>query len=250
MEYHPNIMSPKSNSASQSMTSKVYTVLRREILCCQIVPSQALSEGGLAARFKISKTPVREALAKLRSDGLVKTFPRRGYQVAPVTFQDLSELFDLRMMLEGRAAELASQKITPEGLDRLTALTDIVYDRATQPSIERFVQANHDFHETIALASGNRRLHDMVVQVLDDLKRFFYLGAWLRDVGGEASNSHRQIIKALRKRDGDLARQSVVEEIQLTQNGLAAALMRQATSVMELRPVAQVVRGKASRPAR
>ncbi len=230
----------KPNRASRSMTSKVYEVLRREILCCQIVPGQELSEGELAARFKMSKTPVREALAELRAEGLVKTFPRRGYQVAPVTFQDLNELFDLRIMLEGHAAELASRTITPEGIEQLSALADIVYDRGTQPSIERFVRANRDFHETIALASGHRRLHDSVIHILDDLQRFFHLGARLRDVGSETNDSHHLIIEALKKRDGKLARQRVIEEIQLTQNGLAGALVNQATSVMELTPMIPV----------
>ena len=224
----------KTSPVPESLTTKAYNALRRDILACQITPGQELSEGELAARFNMSKTPIREALGKLRSEGLVRTYPRRGYQVSPVTFQDLNELFEMRSLLEGRAAELASEKISAERLDHLMTLAEIVYNRAEQPSITRFVRANRQFHEAIALASGNQRLHTTVVQVLDELQRFFHLGAQLRDVGGETSDSHRQIVQALRLRDAERARRQVMHEIQSTQAGLIVALTKQTTSVMEL----------------
>ena len=95
-----------------SLAEQVYMRLRTEILHCQLPPGTELSEAELAARFEMSKTPVREALVTLRQEGLVLTFPRRGYQVAPITFGDMNELFDLRIMLEAGAVELACQRIT------------------------------------------------------------------------------------------------------------------------------------------
>ncbi len=229
-------MPSKPNRPPESLTSKVYAALRRDILVCQIVPGQELSEGELAERFKMSKTPIREALSMLRSEGLIKTFPRRGYQVAALTFQDMNEVFELRVILEGRAAELASQRITPEGLDRLATLADIVYDRAEKPSISRFVKANRDFHEAIAAASGNGRLRLMLLQVLDELQRFFHLGAQLRDVGHETSEYHQQIISSLRARNPELSRATITAEIKSTQRGLLLALTQQTSSLMEITP--------------
>ena len=227
-------MPSKPSRPPESLTSKAYAVLRREILTCQIVPGQELSEGELAERFRMSKTPIREALSTLRSEGLIRTFPRRGYQVAALTFQDMNEVFEVRVIIEGRAAELASQRITPEGLSRLTVLADIVYDRAEKPSISRFVQANRDFHEAIAVASGNSRLHLMTLQVLDELQRFFHLGAQLRDVASETNDFHRQIISSLRARNAELARSTVTAEIKSTQRGLLLALTQQTSSLMEI----------------
>ncbi len=238
-------MPPKPNRVPESMTAKVYAAVRREILSCQIIPGEELSEGELATRFKMSKTPVREALAKLRAEGLVKIFPRRGYQVAPVTFQDMNELFEIRSMLEGRAAELASQRITREDIGQLSTLADIIYDRAEHLSIRRFVQTNRDFHEGIAVASGNRRLHGMILQVLDELQRFFHLGAQLRDVGNETNDYHRQIIAGLTRRDASQARSSIMEDIASTQRGLLVALTKQTSSVMEITP--RMLSGKSSR---
>jgi DNA-binding GntR family transcriptional regulator len=216
------------------MTGKVYAALRRDILSCQIVPGQDLSEGELATRFKMSKTPVREALSKLRTEGLVKAFPRRGYQVAPVTFQDMNELFEVRNMLEGRATELASQNITPDGLRQLSNLADVMYDPSEQLSIRRFVQANRDFHEIIASFSGNVRLQAMVMQVLDELQRFFHLGAQLRDIGTETTDYHHQIVAALKAGDGALSRHVMIAHNDASREGLMAALTQQSRSIMQI----------------
>ena len=249
-------MAPKTTRNDLSMTMRVYAALRRDILSCHIVPGQELSEGDLATRFRMSKTPVREALAKLRTEGLVKTFPRRGYQVAPVTFQDMNELFEIRTMLEAHAAELASARITPKGLADLSALSDVIYDRAEQPSVHRFVQANRDFHQAIAIASGNVRLHGMIMQTLDELQRFFYLGAQLRDVGDETVDAHKLLIDALKVHDGARARAVMIEHNDVTQKGLLVALTRQTTSVMQIgvgppsSPVAQAAAPRMARRAR
>jgi len=229
-------MPPKAPRVPDSMTSKVYAALRRDILSCQIVPGQDLSEGELATRFKMSKTPVREALSKLRSEGLVKAFPRRGYQVAPVTFQDMNELFEIRNMLEGRAVELASQKITDDAIRQLSNLADVMYDPSEALSIRRFVQANRDFHEIIAASCANTRLQGMIMQVLDELQRFFHLGAQLRDIGTETIDDHHQIVAALKARDAASSRQRMIAHNEASQQGLMTALTQQSRNVMQVTP--------------
>ena len=243
-------MPARTTRGSESMTVKAYLALRREILSCQIVPGQELSEGELASRFKMSKTPIREALAKLRTEGLVKTFPRRGYQVAPVTFQDMNELFEIRKMLEARACELAAAEITPGQLEELRTQSDIMYEPAEQPTISRFVEANRRFHETIAVSSGNARLHLLIMQVLDELQRFFHLGAKLRDVGSETSDSHRLIVDALAAREPRRAARLMVEHNDETQKGLLMALTRQTSSIMHMAVSPPTVGPSGPRPRR
>lgn len=207
-----------------SLTEKVYNLLRNEILTCALEPGRELSEAELAQRFDVSKTPVREALATLRSEGFVRTFPRRGYQVVPITFGDMSELFDLRTILEAGAAELACARITDPELDQLQKLADVVYDRAEQPSLQRFIRANRDFHAAIAKASGNERLQTLITRQIDELERFFYLGARLRDVNSETINDHQAIVEVLRSRDPAAARAIMIKHNDLTREGLFKAL--------------------------
>jgi DNA-binding GntR family transcriptional regulator len=216
--------STRKPKKSASLTQRVYGMLRTEILTCVLEPGKEVSEAELAERFKVSKTPVREALATLRSEGLVRTFPRRGYQIVPVTFGDMNELFDLRTILEAGAAELACQRITDSEIEHLNRLADVVYDRSEQPSLKRFVQANRDFHVAIAKASGNERLYQLLARQIDELERFFYLGARLRDVSSETRSDHHAIVDTLSKRDPAAAREIMIRHNEVTRQGLFQAL--------------------------
>lgn len=207
-----------------SLTERIYGRLRTEILTCELEPGREVSEAELADRFQVSKTPVREALAALRSERLVRTFPRRGYQIAPVTFGDMNELFDLRTFLEAGAAELACKRITDIEIDEIQRLADAAYDISEHPSLEKFVQVNRDFHVSIAKASGNERLCNLLAKQIDELERFFFLGARLRDVGGETRNDHQAIVVALRERDPQRARVIMVRHNDVTREGLLRAL--------------------------
>lgn len=214
----------KSAGRTESLAASVYARLRDEILTCALEPGRDLSEAELAARFSVSKTPVREALATLRTEGFVRAYPRRGYTIVPITFADMSELFAVRTILEAGAAELACARITDAELDELQALADVIYDHAEQPSLKRFIAANRDFHAAIARASGSARLHGLVLRQIDELERFFYLGARLRDVSRETVSDHHVIIDALRSRDREGVRRAVIDHNEVTRRGLFEAM--------------------------
>ena len=83
-----------------SLTDRAYAHLREEIITCTLRPGTDIGEHELAARLSMSKTPVREALARLTLERLVEAFPRRGYRVTPVTFKDINDIFTVRKALE------------------------------------------------------------------------------------------------------------------------------------------------------
>src|SRR6218665_3848259 len=163
-----------------SLTEQVYESLRTQILTCEIRPGQELKEGEIALRFNISKTPAREALVNLRQEGLVRSFPRRGYQVTPITFADMDELFDVRTILEAGAAQLACSRLTDQHIVQLNTLADAGYNQSEQQSLATFVQMNREFHLAIVAATGNARLVQLLTRQIDALERYFYLGAQLR----------------------------------------------------------------------
>lgn len=207
-----------------SLTEQVYEALRSQILTCAIRPGQELNEAEVAERFNTSKTPVREALVTLRQEGLVRSFPRRGYQVTPITFADMDELFDVRTMLEAGTAVLACSRLTEEQFESLNALADATYDQGEDVSVTAFVRANREFHLAIAEATGNGRLLQLLTQQVDALERFFYLGAQLRDVNAETSVSHHQIVETLASRDTKAAREVMILHNDQTRQGLFQAL--------------------------
>lgn len=209
---------------SLSLTQQVYKRLRAEILSCELAPGLEISEAELADRFGVSKTPVRDALGILRQEGLVKTFPRRGYQISPITFGDMNELFDLRTILEAGAAELACEQITADEIDNLRVLAAAAYDKSKSDTITDFINANRDFHLAIAKASGNGRLQELLARQIYELERFFYLGAQLRDVSDETNLEHLEIINALEARDRAKVRELMIRHNDVTRQGLFQAL--------------------------
>jgi DNA-binding GntR family transcriptional regulator len=207
-----------------SLTERAYQALRRDILTCALEPGSEVSEADLADRLAVSKTPVREALGRLRLEGFVKTFPRRGYQIVPLTISDMDELFDVRSIVEGGCGALACERIAAEDLDRLAGLADASYDRSTSADLDRFISANRDFHMAIAVAAGNRRLQELVFKLLDELERFFYIGARKRDINTEVHSDHNRIVEVLRRREPEAARRIMVEHNEATRRGLVDVL--------------------------
>lgn len=210
--------------AGVSLTDWVYETLRGQLLTCELEPGSEVSELELAGRFKVSKTPVREALARLATDGFVKAFPRRGYRIIPLTISDMNDAFDVRRVVEAGAIELACERMAEEEIDQLQGLADIEYDGGNGSSRQTLVAVNRQFHAAIARGAHNERVYQLVVRHIDELERFFHLGARLRDVKSETFQDHQHIVDALRKRDPILAREVISEHVERTRQGLIASI--------------------------
>jgi DNA-binding GntR family transcriptional regulator len=227
--------SPESpQKRGQSLTKRAYAQLRQRILTGAIAPGREMSELELADELAMSKTPVREALARLGVEGLVEAFPRRGYRVTPVTVKGMNDLFAVRSMLEGTAGTLAAIHLTDAELDRLDRLADATYVRGEHSSVTTFVTRNEDFHSAIAKASRNPRLFNLVVSHLEECGRYFYMGAQARDVNPETTDDHHRIVAVLRRRDPEAARAALVSHNENTRQGLLRALMEMGDVALSL----------------
>lgn len=167
----PDVIGPHEPSG---LMESAYRRLKREIIELRRGPGSSLTEPNVAKELGWSKTPVREALARLARDGLVTPIPRAGYLVSPVTMGDAADLCDLRAILQTEAAALCAQR----GLDRewerrLVELTDDT-SQASMTDNEDFehrLRLNMEYEALIANGSGNARLAQAVARLLDDLER-------------------------------------------------------------------------------
>jgi DNA-binding GntR family transcriptional regulator len=209
----------------KSLTEQAYSVLRERVITGELAPGADVSEPELAEQLQMSKTPVREALARLCVEGLMEAFPRRGYRVTPVTLKDMNDLFEIRGALEGTAAVLAAQNLTVEELETLERLADATYTVGENVSTTTFVASNETFHSAIAQGSGNARLHALVMRHLEECARLFYMGTRFRDINPETTNDHHRIVAFLRQRDGEKARLAMMEHNENTRKGLLAAMV-------------------------
>ena len=193
------------DAGADSRAGQAYETLRREIVACRIAPGARLTEAELTDRFGFGKASLRIALQRLIAEGLVSSIPRQGYLVAPITRRDVEEVFDLRLALEPLAARAAAGRIDRTRLEELERACRMPRDGAVEDQIDRFLQANRDFHMAIAAASGNRRLCRMLSELLDEMSRLVALGFGVHRVRPNIDDDHERLIAHLADGDGEAA---------------------------------------------
>ncbi len=214
----------------ESATGRVYAQLKREILTCQLAPGSSLYEGQLAERLQVSKTPVRDALGMLVHEGFVNVQPRQGYRVADITLSDVQEVFQMRLLLEPAAAELAAERATAEQLKRLQDLAEESYVYGDVPTYEDFVVKNREFHVLLAEASGNARLAAALRNLLEEMQRLFLFGLDIRDSAEEQIREHRDLVDALLKGNHQMARAIATQQIETSRKRVLEALLTEVDS--------------------
>jgi GntR family transcriptional regulator of gluconate operon len=143
---------------SEALWERVVAALRRAIVIGELVPGSHLKEPLLAQRFGVSRLPIREAIAQLDREGLVRIEPRRGAFVIGVTEQDISDIYECRMMLEKAAIRRTALRIGEQTLADLEALVRQmeVATATTQPQL--LASSDMSFHRMLVTTSGNRAL--------------------------------------------------------------------------------------------
>ncbi len=187
------------------LTDYVYDSIRKAILQRKVKPGERVTEASLAARLSVSKTPVREAILRLRRIGLIVDWGKRGGSVIEPSRDAFLDVSEAREAIETYVACRAATRATS---DQKRAIWGLALESATaaaEDKEERFHEINVDFHQSICLASGNRRMADMLVDVLD-------LNALLRKRDLPPLNNlqrlaqdHLNIANAIAKGDGDEA---------------------------------------------
>jgi DNA-binding GntR family transcriptional regulator len=195
--------------------------LRQRIYAHELSPGAWIDEQALAINYGISRTPLREALKVLASEGLVTLKPRRGCYVTEISEQDLDDIFPLMAMLEGRCAFETSMRVQPDGLRELEAIHGELERFAQDNQIERFFEANQEFHRLIQEISGNR----WRLQVIQDLRKVLKLTRMHSlSVEGRLQQSlieHRAISAAIQARDPEQAERAMRDHILSGRTALA-----------------------------
>lgn len=189
---------------------KVYNFLYSAIASGRLRPGSHLAEEQVAEELGVSRTPVREAIRKLETDGLVVLTRNSGADVALLGDDEIAETFHLRAMLEGYAAERAATRITP---DQLVALDDLAARLAETPrtgegsAILESGRLNAAFHLAIAEAAQSGKLLALIRALVHLPLTIMHQQGWAAQLARSTGyRDHEQIIEALRQRDPILAR--------------------------------------------
>jgi DNA-binding GntR family transcriptional regulator len=204
--------------ARRTLGDAVYDRLLQGILEGQLAGGDQLSEVTLAERYRVSRTPVREALARLVADGLVSNGPNRKATVLTFSRQHVVEIYQVRQFLEAGAAELAAKKFDPAELARLRAAAQAVQPGLDGEWQERALAFDLDFHRTIARQCGNQRLETEIRRCTNFMPILQRLAGRRDDRLQLAYDEHRGILDALADADPQRASRAMRQHISSAMN--------------------------------
>ncbi len=185
--------------------------IQTRIIAGDIPAGARLRQEQLAAEYRLSRTPIREALRKLQAEGTVELVPNQGAVVRGITVRDVREGYEVRAELEGMAAALAATWITAEHLTQLRDAEQL-FRRAIEDSQPgTWARANDQFHEAVQAAAGNERLRRTIHDLHKAFPRRLTWGALEADSNLLAQNveQHHAVLEAIERRDADAARDAM-----------------------------------------
>jgi DNA-binding GntR family transcriptional regulator len=190
-----------------SKTDLVAALIRELIITGELAAGEQLRQRDLAQRFRVSQTPVREAMRRLESEGLVIGDTHRGFTVVEPEDGPVEENFQIRAALESLGASLAARKIDTEGLGRLQALNDRM--RALADDDASYAELNREFHFTVYEYAGS----PLLLTLMRLLWASLHGGPRVSRTHAESAGQHDAILDALRAGDADAASAQTYQHI-------------------------------------
>jgi DNA-binding GntR family transcriptional regulator len=188
-------------------SDRAYSQIRRMILSGQLVPGQQIREEQLAEACGVSRTPVRDALRRLEAESLVSRNESQRSFVAEWSLEDIAEAFQLRALLEGRAAKRAATRITVEQMRVLKACNRRIETAigGDKPGIGVFLENNRIFHATIMEAAASVRLTNILASIVEQPVVLRTAQQYDRENLMRSHGEHQELVAAFERRDGDWA---------------------------------------------
>ncbi len=203
---------PKAAGEPKPVTTveRIADELRRGIKSGRFAPGQRLIEADLTRLLNVSRGPLREAMARLAGDGLVRIEPNRGVTVRTLTREEVQSIAAIREMLEGLAARLAAENIDRDGrrAEFRRAWQDMTSERARSDPGD-YVDANERFHTTIVRIGGNAPLEQLLEQLRTPLFRFQFRSRFTMTNLARGHQDHSAIAKAILAGDADAAERAM-----------------------------------------
>lgn len=198
LDWDPEELSP--------IRDKAYNYIKQLILSGKLKAGERIIERELADQLRISRTPVREALFRLESQGYVNTIPRKGVVVSSISTEQVLEVFTILSVLSGLAMKLAAQKMDDEHrrtLDKMISeIEDVLNEKTSGKEIEQF---HIDIIDTITRAAKSPKLHEMISGLFEYSRAFAKIGQQQHGRQMESLKEHHAIALAVRNGEAELA---------------------------------------------
>jgi DNA-binding GntR family transcriptional regulator len=196
---------PRAPRPRTYLADSVYTELRRAILDRQFDPGEPLTEHELCRRFKVSRPPVREALAKLERDQLVRVVPKKGAFVRTMSHDEIRELYQIREVLEGLALRLAAARVERAELEDFERRFDELKARGPRLDYTAVLPLGEEFHRYLLKKADNARLLELLEQIREQIRPVWTMSLMAPRRVHELLREHLGMIEALKRADVDRA---------------------------------------------
>jgi DNA-binding GntR family transcriptional regulator len=207
---------------------RVYENLKTAILSGRLGPSERLTEEHLAETMGASRTPVREALYKLETEGLIRPLETRGFIVSGDSKEEVEELFELRAILEGYALRIISERISGDSLLQLGNFIDKAQAALEAGRMGDVFKWNTRFHDHLHdLVSDTLRLYRLIVDMRKQVLRHRKDTLQSTEGAQRTLDGHQKILLALQLKDPELCEKTMREHIKLAKEDALLALLRE-----------------------
>jgi len=213
----PNGSSGLEMTAPVTAEEAVTAALRRAIREGVLIPGQRLTQSEIAGQLGVSRIPLRDALRRLEVESLVKIDGHKGARVTVLTADDVAEIYEMRIILEGKCMQYAVEKMTDEHAKRLSAAATASQDDTVTPA-ESF-NRRRQFYSELYSHAGRPRMRRTIMQLRDNVDRYHLLSD--RD---HAHHAHKELADAIASRDGKRAAAVLVEHISESRDDLMGEL--------------------------
>jgi DNA-binding GntR family transcriptional regulator len=218
----------------QNLREQIVQRVRAEIISGEGAPGTMYSVPTLAAELGVSTTPVREALLELARNGLIEPMRNRGFKVTEPTLQDLKNLFDMRELLEVRAAQLLAER-PDKSMNKLRGLADEIKRAVDADDISGYLETDRHFHHAFIAAAGNALLTEMAMALRDKMRLYGIASRAGLERQVASVQEHYQFIELAIKGDAKSIKPLMRKHIRTWEPIFAAAIEKSGRSALSLR---------------
>jgi DNA-binding GntR family transcriptional regulator len=205
---------------------RVIAEMRRRIISGELAPGVSLSEIALAESFGVSRTPVREALKQLQTEGLVEIRPRVGTFVTVPSRREINELFEMKELLEGAAARLLAHRGRVPEVDRLEQNLAEADEAVAADDRERYAALVQEFHDLLITGADNAKLEAHYRILMNQLAYARLVTTSLSQPGRplQSDQEHHRVLDLILAKDGDTAERVMREHVRASRRALMAGM--------------------------
>jgi DNA-binding GntR family transcriptional regulator len=187
----------------------VYQKLKEDINTGILEQGERIVAREIAKQLGVSDIPVREALKKLESEGLVENVPHVGSRVSTINIQQAREVFAIRLELESYATRLAALNANDEEIDKLQEIVDCIEQAIQTGDVKEISSLNTNFHQLLYQLSRNETLCELILSLMDRSAFSKSVFTYIPDRKEHSNKEHQLIVDALRKRDSEGAEKAL-----------------------------------------